>query len=145
MSEQWKGFGVSRAESQKQAREIIEKLLAVAEPGIVFGEPVQVGEHTIITASEITLGLGFGSGGGFGRASKPTQAEEDGGEVPSSGGYGAGGGGGAGSRPVAAIIAGPDRILVEPILDATKLGLAFLTTVGGMFLAFNKMRKASRS
>jgi hypothetical protein len=45
---------------------------------------------------------------------------------------------------VAAIIAGPDGVRVEPIVDVTKLGLAALTALGGMFLALNRMRKASR-
>ena len=142
MSEDFAGFEVRMAESQEQARELVEKLFSVAEPGAVFGEPVQVGEHTVITASEVTVGMGFGSGGGFGSGS---QAEEDGegNQEGSGGGFGSGGGGGAGGRPVAAIIAGPDGVRIEPIVDVTKLGLAALTTLGGMFLALNRMRKAS--
>ncbi|MEJ2209001.1 MAG: hypothetical protein P8129_08200 [Anaerolineae bacterium] len=75
MSEDFAGFEVRMAESQEQARELVEKLFSVAEPGAVFGEPVQVGEHTVITASEVSVGMGFGSGGGFGSGS---QAEEEG-------------------------------------------------------------------
>lgn len=143
MSEPFEGFEVRMVESEEQARELMEKLLAVAEPGTVFGAPVQVGEHTVITASEITMGLGFGYGGGFGTAPQPAEAEE-GGEQASGAGYGGGGGGGAGARPVAAIIVGPSGVRVEPIVDVTKLGLALFTAMGGMLLAFSRMRKASR-
>ena len=145
MSKDFAGFEVRMAEGQEQARELVEKLFSVAEPGAVFGEPVQVGEHTVITASEVTVGMGFGSGGGFGDAPASQGDEEDGpaDQAAHGGGYGSGGGGGAGGRPVAAIIAGPDGVRVEPIVDVTKLGLAALTTLGGMFLALNRMRKAS--
>lgn len=143
MSEEFAGFEVRMAESQEQARELVEKLFSVAEPGAVFSEPVQVGEHTVITASEVTVGMGFGFGGGFGTGSQAEEAGE-GSQEGSGGGYGGGGGGGAGGRPVAAIIAGPNGVRVEPIVDVTKLGLAFFTAIGGMFLAFSRVRKASR-
>jgi uncharacterized spore protein YtfJ len=143
MSEDFAGFEVRMAESQEQARELVEKLFSVAEPGAVFGEPVQVGEHTVITASEVTVGMGFGSGGGFGSGSQ-AEEEGEGSQEGSGGGYGSGGGGGAGGRPVAAIIAGPDGVRIEPIVDVTKLGLAALTALGGMLLTLSRMRKASR-
>jgi len=143
MNERFAGFEFRIAESQEQARELIEKLFAVAEPGTVFGEPVQLGDHTVITASEITVGLGFASGGGFGSAPRPAAAAEQEDEE-AAGGYGAAGAGGAGGRPVAAIIAGPGGVRVDPIVDVTKLGLALFTAVGGMLLAFGRMRRASR-
>ncbi len=144
MNERFAGFEFRMAESQEQARELIEKLFAVAEPGTVFGEPVQLGDHTVITASEITVGLGFASGGGFGSPPRPSPAEEQEGEETTGGGYGATGAGGAGGRPVAAIIAGPNGVRVDPVVDVTKLGLALFTAVGGMLLAFGRMRRVSR-
>ena len=144
MNERFAGFEFRMVESQEQARELIEKLFAVAEPGTVFGEPVQLGDHTVITASEITIGLGFASGGGIGSAPRPELAAEQEDEEAAGGGYGATGGGGAGGRPVAAIIAGPGGVRVDPIVDVTKLGLALVTAVGGMLLAFGRMRRASR-
>ena len=143
MNERFAGFEFKMAESQEQARELIEKLFAVVEPGTVFGEPVQLGDHTVITASEITVGLGFGSGGGFGSAPRRAAAAEQEDEE-AAGGYGAAGAGGAGGRPVAAIIAGPGGVRVDPIVDVTKLGLALFTAMGGMLLAFGRMRRASR-
>lgn len=144
MKEEFEGFEIQMAESQEQARELVEKLLAVAEPGTVFGEAVQIGEHTVITASEVTIGLGFGFGAGLGSGLQPAENEVEEGQEASGAGYGGGGGGGAGGRPVAAIIVGPDSVRVEPIVDVTKLGLAFFTALGGMFLAFSRMRKVSR-
>jgi uncharacterized spore protein YtfJ len=144
MSERFEALEPGVEESQEQVRELMEKLLAVAKPGTVFGEPVLIGEHTVITASEITIGMGFGFGGAFGSAPQLAEAEEQGREEAGGGGYGSGGGGGGGGRPVAAIIAGPSGVRVEPIVDVTKLGLALFTAVGGMFLAFNRMRRASR-
>lgn len=51
--------------------------------GAIFGEPVRIGERTVIPVAK--LGFGFGSGGGV-----PGQREEEGG----------GGGGGGGTRPL---------------------------------------------
>ncbi len=61
-------------------------------------------------------------------------------------GYGTGGGGGGYStaRPVAAISIGPDGVHVEPVVDVTKIGLAFFTTLGAMALMFSKMSRNAR-
>jgi hypothetical protein len=45
---------------------------------------------------------------------------------------------------VAAIIVEPQGVRVEPIVDVTKLGLAFLTTLASMFAMASKIRKATR-
>ena len=64
----------------------------------------------------------------------------------SEGGFGRGGGGGGGTtaRPVAAIIMGPDGVRVEPIVDPTKIAIAFFTAFGAMMIALRKMRQASQ-
>jgi len=126
-------------ESQAQSLEALGRLFDVASAETVFGEPVQQGDYTLITASEFTVGLGFGFGVGGGEGMD--EDEETGGE-----GFGGGGGGGGGSmgRPVAVIAVGPHGVTVEPVIDATKIALAFATALGSMFLMFSKMRKASR-
>ncbi len=126
-------------ESQAQSLEALGRLFDVASAETVFGEPVQQGDYTLITASEFTVGLGFGFGVGGGEGMD--EDEETGGE-----GFGGGGGGGGGSmgRPVAVIAVGPHGVTVEPVVDATKIALAFATALGSMFLMFSKMRKASR-
>lgn len=124
--------------------ELLDKLFAAAQPGAVFSAPVVAGDYTIITASEISTGGGFGSGKGFGPASRPT------GETPAKpdatigGGSGMGGGGGASGRPLAAIIIGPDGVRVQPVVDATKIGLAALAAFGTIFATMLKIRRALR-
>ena len=60
-------------------------------------------------------------------------------------GFRSGGGGGvSGSRPVAAISIGPEGVCVQPVVDVTKIALAFLTAFGAMFMMFGRMKRASR-
>jgi uncharacterized spore protein YtfJ len=130
-----------RAEkSQAQSLEALGRLFDVARAETVFGEPLQQGDYTLITASEVTVGLGFGFGVGGGEGIMDEE-EDAGGE-----GFGGGGGGGGGSmgRPVAVIAVGPHGVIVEPVVDATKVALAFATALGSMFLMFSRMRRASR-
>jgi uncharacterized spore protein YtfJ len=125
---------------------VVEKLFSVARPGAVFGEPVTAGEHTVITASEVTVGMGFGYGACGGNGPEAAEAEEEA-QAPeaaeSSGLGGGGGGGGAFGRPVAAISIGPDGVRVDPVIDITKIGLAFFTTIGAMVIMLGRMRKAT--
>ncbi len=118
---------------------MMDKLLDVAKPQAVYSEPVTVDGITVITASEYMGGLGVGFGGGFG----PEMDESSEGQP-----VGAGGGGGAGggilSRPVAAIIVENGHARVEPIVDATKIAIAFFTAFGAMWMSLARMRRASR-
>ena len=160
-------IGLSVIKTQAQSLELLDKLIATARPNAVFGQPVTGGDYTVISASEVScgLGLGFGGGGGGAPDDEPADAEialegetpegfksrhdltpDDTASRPTMSGYGTGGGGGGFStaRPVAAISIGPDGVHVEPVVDVTKIGLAFFTTLGAMALMFSKMRKASR-
>ena len=130
---------------QEQGQAWMEKLLAAARPGAVFGEPVTAGSYTIITASEIGAGGGFGFGVGGGMSPAATSGETPGGEQEDSGGgSGIGGGGGSAGRPVAAIIIGPEGVRVEPVVDVTKIALAVFTTAGAMLLMLGRMNSMSR-
>lgn len=129
---------------QNAANELMGRLFDAARPEAVYGEPVTQGEYTVITASEISVGLGYGYGGGGGMG--PGQAGEEG--VPEAGeavGYGSGGGGGGGSgaRPVAVIEIGPNGVRVEPVVDPTKIVLAFFTAFGAMFMMLARMKQAA--
>jgi len=132
--------------SQAQNLELMEKLFAVAQPGAVYGEPVASGEYAVITASEILVaaGSGYGVGGGPGaetlEAETAVEGEED--ERTGFGGGGAGGGVSMG-RPVATINIGPNGVQVQPVVDVTKIGLAFFTTIGAMLMMLGRMRRAS--
>jgi len=150
MSEEFNEVMVTAVKNQEQAAELVEKLFAVAQPGAVYSEPVTAEGYTVITASEVSVGMGFGYGigGGSGEARRRKMGRED--EPQDDGseaGVGGGGGGGGASmgRPVAAITISPEGVQVEPVVDVTKIGLAFFTTIGSMFFMLSKMRKASRS
>jgi uncharacterized spore protein YtfJ len=131
-------FVSTSIKNQQQAAALVEKLFAVAEPGAVFSEPLTVGERTLITAAEVKVGMGFGFGGGIGTDEASEDADQD-----SGAGFGGGGGGASGGRPIAAISIGPEGVTVEPIVDVTKIALAFFTALGSMFMMLLKMRKAS--
>ena len=129
---------------QDKAYEFMEKLYTVANPKAVFSEPVEVGEYKVITATELHVMQGFGYGGGGGAGNNPDSEEE--GAAPASIGYGGGGGGGgtAAARPVAAIEIGPHGVRVEPIVDPTKIAIAFFTTLISIFAMGSKMKRARR-
>ncbi|MCZ7670108.1 MAG: hypothetical protein M5U34_24495 [Chloroflexi bacterium] len=66
-------------------------------------------------------------------------------EKSSGGSYGSGGGGGGGgsimARPVAVISIGPKGVRVEPIMDPTKIVIAFFTTMAAVFISLRRIRK----
>ena len=136
---------VTSATYQKQAAEVIGKLFEVAEPAKTFGKPVKSGDYTIITASEAYVAMGAGFGVGVGTEKTKENAE---GQAPSTnevdGGGGGGGGGVAVGRPVAAISIGPNGVRVEPVVDVTKIALAFFTMLGSMLIMLGKMRRSAR-
>jgi uncharacterized spore protein YtfJ len=117
------------------------KIFAAAQPGAVFGAPIVSGALTVITASEVAAGGGFGSG----RATIPKPAvAAHGAGVPAAESGGSGGGGGASGRPIAAIIIGPDGVTIKPVFDVTKIALASITALGAMLGMFLKLRARAR-
>lgn len=127
--------------NQERANELMGRLFAAARPDAVFAEPVTQGAYTVINASELSIGMGYGFGGGGSLEAEATK--EDVGEPGADFGSGGGGGGGATARPVAAIEIGPNGVRVEPIVDPTKISIAFFTALGSMFMMLLKMRKAA--
>ena len=71
----------------------------------VLGEPVKLGDATIVPL--ISVGFGFGVGSGPRKGSK--DEKED---------YGGGTGAGGGIKPVAVVIADKDGVRVEPVTGA---------------------------
>jgi uncharacterized spore protein YtfJ len=129
----------------EQAFGLLDKLTAVADPAAVYSDPVEAGEYTIITASEVTVSLGMGFGGGGGRAPSDEDEGHDHPSAPPEGvGIGGGGGGMAAARPVAAIVVGPTGVHVQPIVDVTKIALAWLTAFGALWVALARMRRLAR-
>jgi uncharacterized spore protein YtfJ len=149
MDEEFNDIVASTVKTQEQSREVVEKLFAVAQPGAVYSEPVTAGDYTVITATEVSVAMGFGFGIGGGTAPEEggtTGLEEAGGQEREASGMGGGGGGGGISmgRPVAVISIGPGGVRVEPVRDVTKIGLALLTTAGAMLMMLSRMRRASQ-
>lgn len=121
-------------------QDTMEEFLAAADVRVVYGEPIQHEDTLIIPTAEILCGLGFGVGSGVGTG---TDANT---EKPSMGkGSGGGGGGRILSRPVAVVVASPEGVRVEPVLDVTKIALAALTAMGfmvGMMFRMSSRRHA---
>jgi uncharacterized spore protein YtfJ len=117
--------------SMDLVKDTMDHFLSAANVKAVYGEPIKSGNNLIIPAAEVLSGLGFGMGAGVGdNATK----DEEGKPMKNSGGGGGGGGGGRVlSRPVAVIIASPEGVRVEPVVDVTKVALAALTA-GGFIL-----------
>jgi uncharacterized spore protein YtfJ len=151
-----------------QVHDLIGRLFRVAEPGAVYSQPITSGDRTVVVTSEISMSVGAGVG--FGHNTTPatvgaganTAANTAAGVAGSVGGNGdtvapggrpaqaqdeTGGGGGGGGfsfgRPVAAVVIEPNGVRVEPIVDPTKLGIAFFTTLGAMFFAWTSLRRAT--
>lgn len=148
MAEQTSGRFSVPIRGPEDAAALVGRLGDAAQPSAVFGEPVTSGERTVIAACEVTIGLGFGYGMSSAGGQQPVEEGEAEGEakgqpVPAVSG-GGGGGGNAMARPVAVIHVGPEGVDVEPVVDVTKLGLAFFTMLGSIFLMAGKMRKAAK-
>lgn len=87
----------------------IEQVKSVLTSGRVVGDPIQVGEATIIPL--VSVGFGFGGGSGSGDDGKNTD------------GAGRGAGAGGGVKPVALVIADANGVRVEAV-DSKLSGLA---------------------
>ena len=79
-------------------KSILEELKAIAKTETIVGEPITIGDKTIVPVCKITLG--FGAGGGTG-------GTKDKGE-----GAGSGGGGGVAIFPAAFIVIKGDEVSV---------------------------------
>ncbi|MFC2046701.1 GerW family sporulation protein [Chloroflexota bacterium] len=84
----------------KTTLEEIEKVLTTRT---VVGEPITIGDRTLIPL--ISIGFGFGAGGGEGKGEAKQKGE----------GAGGGTGGGAWVRPRAVIIIDKEGVRIEPI------------------------------
>lgn len=99
----------------------------VAQSDVVVGEPIEMGDVTIVPLSRVSLG--FGAGGGEGQGMGPMhghrrkKAKNGGAKIEAKlelgEGKGAGGGAGGGGkvRPVGVIIFDSEGVHIEPIPD----------------------------
>jgi uncharacterized spore protein YtfJ len=98
----------------------IDDMREKASASAVFGEPVEVGERTIIPVADIKYGFGLGYGEG------PPSSEEE--EEPAAAGQGGGAGGGVAARPVAVLEISDEGVLVKPVMDEGRIALAGIFT-----------------
>jgi len=81
----------------------------------VIGEPITIGDTTLIPL--ISVGFGFGAGGGSAKGEDKHSGE----------GSGSGTGGGAGVRPIAVIVIDKEGTRIEPIKGSMAAFLEKLT------------------
>ena len=110
----------------------LDTFLAAASVEAVFGEPAQHGDSLIIPMAEVLSAVGFGMGSGYGKSPSSEAEELDSSQLNIGSGGGGGGGGRVFARPVGVIIASPEGVRVEPVVDVTKIALAALTAAGFM-------------
>jgi uncharacterized spore protein YtfJ len=115
-------------------QDTMDEFLAAADVSVVYGEPIQHEDTLIIPTAEVLCAMGFGVGSGSG-----TSAEHDPDKPSQGSGSGGGGGGKILSRPVAVVVASPEGVRVEPVIDVTKIALAALTAVGFMVGMMGRM------
>ena len=125
-------------ESLNLIEDTMDKFIATADVEKVYGKPIENGDTLIVPTAEILCGMGFGVGSGSG-----DQMDD---EVGNRGEGGGGGGGGRVlSRPVAVIIASPEGVRIEPVIDPTKIALAALTAAGFMLSMLFRMMRGPRN
>ncbi len=100
--------------------EAIKDLRDNADASAVYGEPVTVGDKTIIPIADIKYGFGFGFGEG------PTERDEE--QEDDEPGHGGGIMGGVAARPVAALEITADGVVVKSVEDESKIALAGIFT-----------------
>lgn len=137
--------GLDAAErNQAGGMEKLDKLFAVAQPGAVYSEPMQVEGQTIITLNEVTVAMGYGFGIGEGGGAPDGETPEASAAMQGGSGGGGGGGGFSAGRPVAILAVDANGVRIKPVVDVTKLGIAFFTTFGAMALMLVRMNQVSR-
>lgn len=126
----------------EEGRLLLDKLTEAASPQAVFGPPIQQGETTVVTANSVSVGLGFGMFG-FVLDRKETQPEEH--QTGRNEVNGGGGGGGSTiARPVAVVSIHPQGVKVTPIVDVTKISLAFFGAFAAIFIAIYKFMRMTK-
>lgn len=108
----------------------------VASVKQVFGEPKTVGDRTVIPVAAVSYGFGFG----YGRGTEGGNGDD----TPGREGGGGGGGGQVRARPVAVLEITPERVRVEPIVDASRIALAGIALgAWSVFWLMATMRKVA--
>lgn len=92
---------------EKMIQAALREIETTLDTKRVVGEPLEVGEYTLIPL--VSIGFGFGVGSGSGKSEDLMKGE-------GTGGASAGGGG---VKPIAVIVIGPEGAKVEPLKGTT--------------------------
>ncbi len=106
---------------QRIVSELVERIKSSAKVEVVYGEPREIGEKTIIPVAVVAYGFGAGAGGGGAGPS---------GDGAIGSGGGGGGGGGVRVHPVGVLEVTADETRLVPILDWTRIITTGLTFFG---------------
>ncbi|GBD15068.1 hypothetical protein HRbin25_00956 [bacterium HR25] len=109
--------------TQQLLETIGERIRATADIRVVYGEPIVVGERTIVPVAAVSYM--FGAGGGKGSR----QGQE---------GEGGGGGGSVRVRPLGVIEVTPQGTRFVPVFDTQRLALYALGAVALVALAWRR-------
>ncbi len=100
---------------------LVERIKGSAKVEVVYGEPREIGDKTIIPVAVVAYGFGAGAGGG---------GAGPGGDGAIGSGGGGGGGGGVRVHPVGVLEVTADETRLVPILDWTRIITTGLTFFG---------------
>ncbi len=106
---------------QRIVTELVERIKGSAKVEVVYGEPREIGDKTIIPVAVVAYGFGAGAGGGGAGPS---------GDGAIGSGGGGGGGGGVRVHPVGVLEVTADETRLVPILDWTRIITTGLTFFG---------------
>ena len=93
-------------EVEKMIQVALREIEATLDSKRVVGEPMSVGDYTIIPL--ISIGFGFGVGSGTGKSDELIKGEGSGGASM----------GGGGLKPIGVVVIGPGGVTVEPLAGA---------------------------
>lgn len=104
---------------EKMIQAALSRIESTLDTRQVVGEPVTVGDYTIIPL--VSIGFGVGVGSGTGKADEFIKGEGSGGAAAAGGGL----------KPVAVVVIGPDGAKVEHLKGATASLLESLAASAG--------------
>ncbi len=122
-------------EAVRIAGRMMEDLMRPGRVDAAFGQPQTIGDRTIIPVARVGSGGGFGVGLGGG-------PDSEGRNVMGTGG---GGGGGSSATPIAIVVVTPEEVRVQPIIDATQLGLAAMASLAFNFFWITRLFRGIRA
>ncbi len=107
---------------ERIVNELVERIRGSAKVEVVFGEPREIGEKTIVPVAAVAYG--FGAGAGAGTGGRP------GDDGATGSGSGSGGGGGVRVQPICVLEVSADETRLVPVLDWTRIITTGLTFFG---------------